>query len=428
MTKKFRLILLLSCLFLFFLSAPLIVLYSQGYRLDLNPPPGGKVLTQTGGIFLKVFPRQAEVYLDEKLVKTTNFLFGSALIENLLPKSYKIRVEKEGYFTWEKTLQVREREVSEAKLVTLIPSKINFDLLAKPVKDFWLSPDGKKIIFLEPEAGSWSLKIYDTEKNLKSLLLNEKDISQRGAGLLDLDFSPDSKEIYLSVGAQEQEKNFSLRLDRIPVSLSARKIPEEPANAIVVKKTENSGIYYLDNFGFIFKTDLNFGGSAKLNRSPFSVKPETEYQLEAFDSFLFLKEGGNLYLYDAVADSFEKILDSVDKIKLSPDKRKLGISANSEIWLFFLEDIFEQSPKKSGEKLLLLRLSQKIQDFFWLNNGYLVFNAGQTIKIMEIDNRDKINIVDLAQFSDPEIFWEKVGEKIYVLNQNNLFSSEKLIR
>ncbi|MDO8424626.1 MAG: PEGA domain-containing protein [bacterium] len=405
-----------------------MVLHSQGYRFDFNPPPGGRILTQTGGIFLKASPRQADVYLDGKFIKKTDFFFGSILIENLLPKFYKIRVEKEGYFPWEKTLEVREKEVSEAKLVILIPRDNDFKALAKNVENFWVSPDGKKIIFLELENQSWALKLYDTEKDLKSRLLGEKDISSKGASLLNLEFAPNSKEVFLSAGAKEQEKNFSLKLDKTPPLLSESKTPETPPNAVTVKKTDNNDIYYLDNFGFIFKTDLNFSGGTRINRNPFPIKQETEYQLEVFNNFIFLKEDKSLYLFSADDDSFEKILDDVDKLKISPDEKKLGISASSEIWLFFLEDAFEQFRQKAGEKLFLVRFSQKIQDFFWLNNGYLVFNTGPSVKIIEIDNRDKANIVDLVQFPTPKIFWDDVSEKLYLLSQNSLFVLEKLIR
>lgn len=417
MTRKSRLILLLTCLFSFALIAPAAVLYSQGYRFDFK----NKKITQTGGIFLKASPRQANIYLDGKLVKTTDFFFGSVLIENLLPGFYGIRVEKEGYSPWEKTLEVKEKEVNETKFITLIPAKNDFEILAKNVDNFWPAPDGKKIILQEPGTKGWSLKIYDTEKNLKSNLLGEKDVSLKGADLLGLEFTPDSKEIYLSVGSQEQEKNFSLKLDKIPPSLSARKIPEIFPNAITVKKINDNDVYYLDNFGFIFKTDSNFKGGTKINQIPFPVKQETEYQLDIFDNFLFLKEDKSLYLLEETADSFDKILDNVDNLNISPDKKKLAISANSEIWIFFLKDFLGQPSQKAGDKLFLLRLSQKIRDLFWLNNGYLIFSAEPDIKITEIDNRDKINAVNLAQFPDPEIFWDDSSGKLYVLSQNNLY-------
>jgi len=82
MTKKTRTILFLICLFLFLLIAPSAIFYSQGYRFDFD----SKKITQTGGLFLKVFPKSAEIYLDGKLKKKTDFFFGSILIENLLPK------------------------------------------------------------------------------------------------------------------------------------------------------------------------------------------------------------------------------------------------------------------------------------------------------------------------------------------------------
>ena len=82
MTKKMRKILFLLCLFLFLLIAPTAILYSQGYRLDFE----NKKFTQTGGIFLKILPKQVEVYLDGKLRDKTDFFFGSILIEDLLPK------------------------------------------------------------------------------------------------------------------------------------------------------------------------------------------------------------------------------------------------------------------------------------------------------------------------------------------------------
>ena len=97
MSKKTRTILFLICLFLFFSSAPLVILYSQGYRFDLNPPAGGIKFTQTGGLFIKTEPKQVEIYVNNELTKKTDFFFGSALIENLLPKRYKIEVKKDGY-------------------------------------------------------------------------------------------------------------------------------------------------------------------------------------------------------------------------------------------------------------------------------------------------------------------------------------------
>ena len=222
MTKKTRTILFSICLFLFLLIAPSAIFYSQGYRFDFD----SKKITQTGGLFLKVFPKSAEIYLDGKLKKKTDFFFGSILIENLLPKKYKIEIKKEGYFAWEKNLEIKEREVTEAKNVILFPENPNFIILTKGVKKFWLPPDQKKIILLEEGEAGWALKIYDLERKVKSHLISEDDVYLAGADLLDLEFSEDSKEISLEIGMKEQLKYFHLELDKVPPVLTEIEPPQ----------------------------------------------------------------------------------------------------------------------------------------------------------------------------------------------------------
>ena len=92
----------------------------------------------------------------------------------------------------------------------------------------------------------------------------------------------------------------------------------------------------------------------------------------------------------------------------------------------FLKEKLDSPQKKAGEKLFLIRLSEKIGDCFWLNSNYLVFNAGNKIKIAEIDDRDRINIVDITEFENPEIFFNKNDKKLYLLSGENLYRSEAL--
>jgi len=145
MTPKKRAALFLTCLFLFLLIAPSAIFYSQGYRIDFNPPAGGLKIVQTGGIFLKVEPKQATVFVDEKLKKKTDFLFGTILIKNLLPGWHKIRVEKNGFHSWEKNLEIKEKEVTEAKNIILIPQNPKFTVLTQGIKNFSDFPELKEI-------------------------------------------------------------------------------------------------------------------------------------------------------------------------------------------------------------------------------------------------------------------------------------------
>ncbi len=239
MTKKTRTILFFICVFLFALTAPSVIFYSQGYRFDFET----KKIVQTGGLYFKVAQRSAQVYLNDKLKDTTSLFTNSSLIENLLPKTYYIEIKKDGYYPWQKTLEVKERRVTEAKNITLIPQNINFATTSSPLPKITVSAtssDGQKVI------------------------------------------------------------------------------------------------------------------------------------------------------------EFDK----------------------HEIWISF---------PKEEKKIFLNRFSETIGKVFWFNDDYLIFNVGDKLKIAEIDDRDRLNIIDIAQFKTPEIFWDNLNGKLYVLSENVLYVSEKLL-
>ena len=425
MLKKTRTILFSVCLILFICLAPTIVLYSQGYRIDFT----SKKLTQTGGLFLKIEPKQTEIFIDDKLKKKTDFFFGSALIENLLPKKYKIQIKKDGYYSWQKDLEIKEKEVTEVKNIILIPESPNFHILTNRVKEFWFTPDGKNIILKEytlspiNNKNSWSLKLYNLENSLKSHLISEEDISSGEVDLLDLEFPSNSKEISLKIGAKEQLKFFSLEINKTPPVLTEIKQVLTSSENIITSKTVNQDVYYLDNLGFVFKNEERLNS----NENPFLVKPETKYVLEIFKNFLFLRENKTLYQFNPDLKAFEKFFEGIKDLKISPDNGKIIYFSNNEIWILFLENISSQPKRKAGEKLFLIRLSEEIKDCFWLNSNYLIFNVENKLKIVEIDDRDRINIIEIAEFKNPEMFWNQFDKKLYLLSEENIYQSEKLL-
>ncbi|MDP2664132.1 MAG: hypothetical protein Q8P08_01720 [bacterium] len=414
MTKKSRRNLFIVCLILFLLVAPSLVLYSQGYRFDFET----KRLSQTGGLFVKASPRQTEIYLNDELEKKTDFFFGSALIENLLPKKYKVEVRKEGYSPWHKTLEVKEREATEAKNIILFEEDMNPETLATKIERFWLSPDKKKIVLKEIGEIGWSLKLYESGKKLKSHLMEEKDIYLKEPDLLNLYFSEDLRKVYLEIGAQERIEYFSLNLEGGPPILTRADYPfPEPENTLAWTKNGDN-LYYLTVFGYLFKDQE----SQVSDRFP--VKPETNYTLKVLGSHIFLQEEETLYKLNVNSASFEKIFEPVKNFKLSPDSKKLLIFSDYEIWILFLED--ELPIKKAGDKVFLMRLSEKIGNCLWLDSSYVVFTSGNRIKISEIDERDRVNMVETKEIKNPEIIWNENDKRLYILSEGNFSSLDFL--
>ena len=377
MTKKTRKILFFGCAILFVLFAPLAIIYSQGYRINFSPGEGEKIITQTGGLFLKIQPRQAKVYIDGKLKENTDFFFGSLLVENLLPGKYVIEVKKEGYSSWQKTLEIKEKTVTEAKDIVLFPENPGIETLAENIQDFWFSPDQKKLIFEEEDEKGWFLTLYEPEKNLKSQLIKKSDISTKEVKLLDITFSKDSKEITIQTEISKVKRYFTLDITMAGLSPKETEAPEVGEKEYIV------------------------------------------------GNYKFKEEDGTLYFSNNSSDSFQELFSQVKGFKFSPEAKKMAYFSDYEIWIMFLDKV--TLDKEAGDKMFLIRLSEKIDNVFWLDSNYLVLNAGNTIKITEIDNRNRLNIVDFKEIKNPEIFWNENDKKLYIFSENTLSVSAPLL-
>ncbi|MGB9598855.1 MAG: hypothetical protein ACPLZH_03375, partial [Minisyncoccales bacterium] len=152
-----------------------------------------------------------------------------------------------------------------------------------------------------------------------------------------------------------------------------------------------------------------------------------EYELTILEDWILLKEGKKFFSFNKEEDNFEKIEEGILDYKVSPDKEKLAIFSNNEIFIFYLKERFAQPMKRKGEKVFITRFSKKIGNLFWLNPDYLIFNVGNKIKVSEIDDRNGMNIYDLAEFREPKISFNNFDKKIYLLSEKNLYILEKLI-
>ncbi len=476
MTRKTRTILFFLCFFLFLLSALVIISYSQGYRFDFEK----KKVTQTGAFYFKVLPKSVQIYFDGKLKKKTDFFFGSVLIENLLPKTYNIQIKKEGYLAWEKTLEIKEKQVTEAKNILLIPEGPGFAVLSKEVKDFFFSPDGGKIILEEIRENGWQINLYDLKNNVKSYLIGEKDIAKGKkikVDFLSLEFSPDSKKILLEVGFEGKEKYFILDLEKTPpdlislnlleadienisfnpqvpqklffTKLSKKKIKENKisknselfeadwetkeisqaiSSNLIAYEASGGNIFLISSGGFLFRTDFSGKRQEQLSFSPFPIKKESDYQLLVNFPKILLKEDDNLYFFNQDLKNFKKLSAPANSLSFSPDLKKIVYFNNYEIWILFLEEKLGQPQKKVGEEIFLTRFSEEIGEVFWLTSHYLIFDTGNKIKIAEIDDRDRVQTWDLREFQSPKIFFNQKNKKLYLLGEGNLYVSEKLIK
>jgi WD40 repeat protein len=440
-------------------ATPIVVLYSQGYRFDFN----SRKIVRTGGFYFKAWPKNANIYLDEEFKKTTDFFFGATMIENLLPKEYGVQIKKKGFYSWEKNLQIEEKKVTEIKNVFLIPENPTLSNVMDNIDSFWQSPDGNKIILKESKDNGWILKILDLENDTQTDLLKENDLKEEELQILSLEFSPDSRRILLKVKENKTEKYFIVQLEErviIDLTLSiltkeeikkvsfnprdqdkiffnteeglfeynlSTKETDQISGDLITYEVSNRDIVFLSSDGFLFQSDFSGQRREKLNQESFPLDNTAQYQIKLKGKEILLLKNEVLYFFNQDSEKFEKLSDGVKSLEISPDGKKMFFSSDREIWIFFLEDIQEQPPRNAKDKIFLTRFSEEIKEVSWYTSHYLIFCVGSKIKIAEIDDRDRINIVDLVEFPESEIFFNNRDKKLYILQEGNLFISEALL-
>ncbi|PIR74740.1 MAG: hypothetical protein COU35_01055 [Candidatus Magasanikbacteria bacterium CG10_big_fil_rev_8_21_14_0_10_47_10] len=103
---------MITLIAIFFVSSPLIILYTNGYRYDLA---SGAVLS-TGVLSVDVKPDDARVELDGVVIEQGIPIRKQNLAPN---KSYQVHITRDGYLSWDKDIFVGSNQTAYIRNVTL---------------------------------------------------------------------------------------------------------------------------------------------------------------------------------------------------------------------------------------------------------------------------------------------------------------------
>jgi len=145
----------------FLLCAPILVLYTAGYRFHF---PSHQFI-KTGSVSLSTIPKQASLFLDGEYQGTTPLL-----LDHLHAGSYLIRIEKNGYLPFEKRILVKETNTTLLENIHLFMDE-SPDLVIPFSQKISISPSGKEFIYESIESGWIELWKSSKDLSLKKLLL-----------------------------------------------------------------------------------------------------------------------------------------------------------------------------------------------------------------------------------------------------------------
>jgi hypothetical protein len=159
-----KLIITIATLILILSGTYLAIQWAKGYRLNLN----NQTLQGNGLLVANSSPQGASVYIDNQLTTATDDTI------HLNPGTYQVKLEKEGYATWQKQLTIEKELVTQTN-TQLFPSVPNpTALTVNSAQNPLPSPDGHKIAYTiatdsaKTKKGVWVLNLNDNPLNFGS--------------------------------------------------------------------------------------------------------------------------------------------------------------------------------------------------------------------------------------------------------------------
>ncbi len=136
--------------FIVFLAlAPSILLYTAGYRY--NPKKGQ--LERNGTLIIDSTPSGGRVWIDDQDTKDTT----PVTFQNITPGWHTVRVVRNGYLPWQKTLEVRAEQVTFANQIWLWKNPTPSLVLQGPIKRVASDTAREQLAFVEQIPASTAL-------------------------------------------------------------------------------------------------------------------------------------------------------------------------------------------------------------------------------------------------------------------------------
>jgi hypothetical protein len=408
MPFKYRLIIIIFFIFIFVISTPAIILYSQGYRYDFKR----HLLTKTGNFLIESTPSEAFVFINDKpliprwyqqLLIYKKILGLTKLrsttptaISHLLPDKYQITIKKSGYHPWQKKLDIQPEKTTNLGKIFLFLEQPAIKLLIKEKIDFlYLLAREKKLIY----------SIYNPPlKNSQIKLVSLTEISQNSIATINGRVLKIEEFLPYLIVYNSESKIFIINLSTSEI-INLNNFFKNP-----IKTIYYGNLFYIQSNNIIYSFDLK----NKQIRKILNLKDKNFVVQD------WLIKNNNLFLLKKTSDGFylQKI-----KLNLSAEKSE----SEESIYLTLPNYQFEFYPQLINNNLIILKA---VPEFFIIdlnqkNNPIIFKGLGKEILIRPEDkkllyyNNFEIILAEITQ--DPEgqikIKEELINRGSQILNQ-----------
>jgi len=455
---------------LFFIAAPVVVMRARGYRFDFSRG----VFVHSGTISLKNNPSNLDIYLSGKITDSNlNRINNSYNVTSLMPGSYFLEAKMEGFQTWSKQIDVHSGLASEFWNVLLVRNSYeDISYSTGGFEKFFISPKDQLTALAQAYAGGLKIKILNIKNKSidNEFFFGQSQFSDMG-GEENIEWSPNddyiSVPMKVSVEKKSREKEEKYRYAIIDFSGNSsfilndflgeddiRRVRWDPkeknylfflsgstlyraniqntsditeiAQDVSSYDLSRTAIYYAQKPNeLVFKTAMDGQGEKIQLTSDFPVSLNTpNKKLIVYDDsrIAFLNSSGDFFIYNhGEHDNYFRQLGSgISGMQFSNDGKKIIYWNSNEIFAYYLRDWNVQPTRSENETESITRFSGQIHNVQWLKDyEHIIFSIGGQMKIIELDPRDRRNIMDLPKtnLDSPQIVYNNYLEYLFFTDQ-----------
>jgi PEGA domain len=372
----------------------IISIFARGYKINFNPN-NKSIITATGILSATSKPKGASVYLNDRLVTATDDNL------NLKPNDYQLKIVKDGYLPWQKTIQIKKETVyqSNTQLFRSVPdlSPITYTGAINPI----ISPDNNKIVYAVASASAAAdngLFIIELNKNFPlNNRITPRQISPNLSNLnwskFNFAFSPNSRQIL----ATNPTTNISYLIP-VDASFNSKNLYNIAPNLDTIHKDWQEQSQQLI--------------TVNLDKVPDELKPFVSTS-SAQDIKFSDNQEKIFYLAQQDGDLVEEIVTPPPA--QSTQKQSRDIKTNN----YYVYDLKDDTNFFIGSQ-------SDINQVKWLvNSESLIFTSQQQIKVMDYDNTNH-HVLFAGDFQANTVLPTLDGNKIITLISPYQSASENL--
>lgn len=193
---------------IYLVTAPLLILYALGYTYRTGEEGG---LLETGLIAIETEPPGADVVINGRRHTGRT----PAVLRDMLPGSYRLRVELEGHRSWSDTVHIEPAKAVLLKPILLLPDPLRFQTIGdRPYRRLTPLPDTRYALLWGGRTLE-SLEAFDL-RTLKSQPLSATNLAVREASIERVFTVPGSKRVVLRARLKSKRLLLGFDLDQAP--------------------------------------------------------------------------------------------------------------------------------------------------------------------------------------------------------------------